>query len=236
MKKTILFFPRSELSSLLDNNFKPATTVIPEWYKKIKPLLYNAKKWTVGHRNQSATTSLKWCQPFLDSMSAGYVLTLPVDILVHQGDAVPEIVWRIDADFITEHPKEQIGSMDISEEFYPIVFKFWNMTGTKLPNGYSALFTHPLNRPDLPFYSFSGIVDLDDYNQAVAIPFLLKRSFDGLIPAGTPIAQIIPFKREDWVSERKEFDPRLSEEQSLKFWSKLYRSYKENFWKRKSYQ
>ena len=31
------------------------------------------------------------------------------------------------------------------------------------------------------------------------VPFFIKSGFEGVIPAGTPIAQLIPIKREKWV-------------------------------------
>jgi len=33
------------------------------------------------------------------------------------------------------------------------------------------------------------------------VPFFFSKDFEGIIPMGTPIAQIIPFKRDDWKSE-----------------------------------
>jgi hypothetical protein len=33
------------------------------------------------------------------------------------------------------------------------------------------------------------------------IPFFIKEGFSGVIPKGTPIAQVIPFKRESWTSK-----------------------------------
>ena len=48
------------------------------------------------------------------------------------------------------------------------------------------------------FTIMDGIVDTDSYNALVNFPFFLNDwSYEGLIPAGTPMAQVIPFKRED---------------------------------------
>ena len=35
----------------------------------------------------------------------------------------------------------------------------------------------------------------------INFPFFIKEGFTGLIPYGTPIVQIIPFKRDDWKSK-----------------------------------
>ena len=47
-----------------------------------------------------------------------------------------------------------------------------------------------------------GIVDTDTYNAPVNFPFVLNNiKFEGLIPAGSPMAQVIPFKRDSWEME-----------------------------------
>ena len=53
-----------------------------------------------------------------------------------------------------------------------------------------------------PITCASGIVDSDDFS----IPFnmflkLRDPNFEGMIPAGTPFLQVIPFKRESWQME-----------------------------------
>ena len=57
------------LQSYIDNNKDvlpiPSKVNIPEWYKK---LLHHNTKLTV-----------KGCMPFLDTLTAGYILKMPVD-------------------------------------------------------------------------------------------------------------------------------------------------------------
>jgi hypothetical protein len=70
------------------------------------------------------------------------------------------------------------------------------------------LITHPINRYDLPFTSVSGLADYDVYPLPGNVSFHIKEGFEGTIPAGTPIMQIIPIKREDWehnINEDPEF-------------------------------
>jgi hypothetical protein len=43
-----------------------------------------------------------------------------------------------------------------------------------------------------------GVVDTDNLLTEINPPFRMKNGWTGVIPAGTPIAQIIPFKRENW--------------------------------------
>lgn len=85
--------------------------------------------------------------------------------------------------------------------YYQEHFAWYPDWAVELPEGYSALYTHPLNRFDLPFFMTIGIIDNDKVNLPGTMPFFIAKGFEGTIPAGTPYAQIIPFKREDWKSE-----------------------------------
>ena len=76
--------------------------------------------------------------------------------------------------------------------------KWINPWSIKTPKGYSCLFTQPMHRPSV-FTILDGVVDTDKYDSPVNFPFLLNDwDFEGLIPAGTPMAQVIPFKRDSW--------------------------------------
>jgi hypothetical protein len=71
----------------------------------------------------------------------------------------------------------------------------------------------------------------------VALPFTLKDpDYEGLIPAGTPIAQVIPYKRDEWSLE---FGGEKDKEEIAKLSWRLRKlkqfRYKNSYWKRKSY-
>ena len=66
-----------------------------------------------------------------------------------------------------------------------------------------------MNRFDLPFYTMSGIVESDIWGLPVFTAFFLQKDFIGVIPKGTPIFQIIPFKRDDWEREVSDDDDDL---------------------------
>jgi hypothetical protein len=53
----------------------------------------------------------------------------------------------------------------------------------------------------LPFLTTSGIIDNDKVHFPGSMPFFVREGFTGVIPAGTPFVQMLPFKREDWESE-----------------------------------
>jgi hypothetical protein len=56
----------------------------------------------------------------------------------------------------------------------------------------------------LPFFTLSGVTDTDTWGGSDVLNFALKKDFEGVIPAGTPIVQIIPFRRETWDFEIEE--------------------------------
>ena len=106
-----------------------------------------------------------------------------------------------------------------------------------IPKNYSILFTHPLNRHDLPFTTLSGIVDSGLITSPTgSVPFYIKENFEGLIPQGTPIAQLIPIRQESWSSKIKNGLVEKSLKQTIS--SNLVFSgwYKKNIWKRKNYE
>jgi hypothetical protein len=109
----------------------------------------------------------------------------------------------------------------------------------KLPKGYSAIFAHPFNRIDLPFFTTTGVVDSDVFfhtgEHSGNYPFYIEKDFEGIIPAGTPMYQIIPVKRENWKSSAVPFnlDDSIRRERMLK--RHFMNNYKKQFWQRKNY-
>ena len=53
----------------------------------------------------------------------------------------------------------------------------------------------------MPFYVLPAIVDTDKHPINVNFPFFIRKDFEGTLPMGTPIMQIIPFKRDIWTHE-----------------------------------
>lgn len=65
----------------------------------------------------------------------------------------------------------------------------------------------------------------------------VKDGFSGIVEAGTPIAQIIPFKRESWESRRGGTELLLEKEETFKLiTSKFTGGYKKFLWSRKEYR
>jgi len=73
------------------------------------------------------------------------------------------------------------------------------------PKDYSVLFLPCANKLESPIIPLVGLVDSDTYGNVVNIPFLHTDLTPGgtpiVIPAGTPICQIIPVKRDTWTQK-----------------------------------
>lgn len=175
---------------------KRSNEVVPDWYKNIPS---RAK---LRSKDKVEDLTIKRCIPVLDAFTSGYTLVTTEDYIFEydKKNDVTNIKGgkNIMNKSITMHPIAQIGDMPVSPEFIKYAYKWSNPYLIKTPKGYSTLFTHPLNQPDLPFYTLTGVVDTDTYIMPVLFPFLMKNNFSGTLPAGTPIVQIIPFKRDDW--------------------------------------
>jgi hypothetical protein len=161
----------------------PASRLVPEWYRSMP-----------GVRDGIET--LKKCIPVLDSLTAGYIFTLPADVWYSKENK--KIISNAVAPINSDHMLEQTEEVILPEEFDAQPHKWINYWHIKTPKGYSTLFIHPLNREDLPFRSFTGIVDTDKHPLVINFPFFMRKDFDGMIPEGTPIIQAIPFKRDSW--------------------------------------
>jgi len=173
----------------------PSSRTIPDWYKEIPRHSDNLNK-------TRDTLTAKACIPYLDAMTAGYMLTTWCDIKIMQVEVetgfVPDLSWN------SELWPLEVRSSSVSLGLQRIngysEWSFaWNVPwGIKTPEGYSALITHPLNRPDLPFITFSGLVDTDAFAAPGSALFCVSTGFEGIIPKGTPYLQVIPIKRHEW--------------------------------------
>jgi hypothetical protein len=225
-----------ESSGAAGNRPVASSRFLPSWYSKM-PRFTGSKKTMILKPNGDLNGTIKVCNPFLDSLTAGYVIPLENDVQVVLESGHPVFSWKAGGEeFVSLHSKDQIKKEMVSEDFNDQPFKFLNTWSITTPKGYSILITHPLNRIDLPFYTLSGVVDTDDYPLPVNLPFFLKKNFEGIIPAGTPIAQVIPFKRESWKSSVIEYSKDFAKEQKAKFNSIVHSAYKKLFWKRKDYR
>jgi hypothetical protein len=231
--KKIIFEPINILSEKkIIAEPKPAKFFVPDWYKKINPLKENKK----FSREDSGITNktVKTCIPFLDAMTGGYIVSLPCDVEATDFKE-NRFIWDTSYQTISLHYSFQISSKMIPENYEENPFKFNTFWTIKTPKGYSTLFTHPLNREDLPFKTISGIVDTDKYNLPINFPFFIKKGFEGIIPKGTPICQFFVFERKNWESSCLKSIANVEERENF-IKSKINSSYKKHFWVPKEFK
>ena len=101
-------------------------------------------------------------------------------------------------------PSQAAGAPFFDEDRF--IIKFNNFWTIEAPPGYSLLFTHPINRSDLPFTTLTGLVDCDTFHRSpVHFPARWHDAgFNGVLPKGTPVAQCLPVKRETWSATFEE--------------------------------
>lgn len=208
-RNPILFFPHEGYDQLLIKNHvtKPikAASAIPAWFKEIPRYQNDEKSMFADSSTNYHNLTIRHCMPFIDSMTSGYFLTTWTDIYVRRDEIGDPVIGYKDLDVVTKfgvgliqyqkYFKSHLGDMPGFDPFLYAWSIYWRIN---TPPGISCLFTQPLNRTDLPFFTLSGITDTDKWGGSDVLNFALKKGFEGVIPAGTPIVQIIPFRREAW--------------------------------------
>ncbi|MCB1520800.1 MAG: hypothetical protein KDJ37_09515 [Hyphomicrobiaceae bacterium] len=167
----------------------PAKSAMPEWFRRLPPI----DKSQVHSRNNGLT--VKRCMPFLDALTTGFILPLAatVRLEVRDGGQTVDAGWEIDRVMVSNHANFQVAG-NAKDQRPPC--KFHNYWTIVTPPGWSCLFLPPLNRPNDVFEVVAGIVDTDTYTSLIHFPFFATDK-DGLytLERGTPLVQVIPFKR-----------------------------------------
>ena len=174
----------------------PAARALPDWLRQMPAEVAAA---TLGGE---VVRTLKHCPPFIDALSAGILIPLATDLTIRSG----EIAWDwappplpdapISRAPVGLHVPEQASGAPLSLRGQ-MVIKFTNYWALEAPPDWRLLFVHPLNRPDLPFRTLAGVVDCDAFTLGyVHFPALwTDPDFEGVLPAGTPVAQVIALPR-----------------------------------------
>jgi hypothetical protein len=206
---------------------QPASRYIPDEYKKLQ-------RFNKGDLHQS---TVKTCMPFLDSMTAGYIIPFDQDYLVDpvENDFSVTPANREQHDF-GFHRKAQLPK-EWHKTTGENAGKFHNKWLIKTPPGYSCLFIKPMNRLESRFEIISGVVDTDTYINTINFPFILhKRDGQFLIKKGEPMVQVMPFKREPWKKWSGFYLEKLHNKVLKMINSEYIDRYKNMFWNKKSFK
>jgi hypothetical protein len=196
-RMTLTFRCPPELEKILPQPI-PAVLGLPDWFKTLPQKVPDPDA-------DEEIQTVKRCPPFIDAMTYGYLMPLAMDLEVRDG----EFTWdfEVPKGYASEyshspidfHPPSQVAGTPFFDDDQFII-KFNNFWCIEAPAGYSLLFTHPLNRADLPFTTITGLVDCDTFTDSpVNFPARWHdANFSGVLPKGTPVAQCVPVKRERW--------------------------------------
>ncbi|BAM92376.1 hypothetical protein S58_64030 [Bradyrhizobium oligotrophicum S58] len=183
----------------------PAPMGVPDWVKTMPATAFSAL-------NQAEEQTVKRCPPFIDAMTTGFLIPLICDLKVEDGG----ISWdnELPPGGAIDFPRSPISFHDVAQvtgsplfEADRFLLKFHNLWTIESPEGWALLFTHPVNRFDLPFTTATGLVDSDRFHDSfVHFPaHWHDTAFRGVIPRGTPVAQCIPVKRQAWTMQTSAF-------------------------------
>ena len=249
-EKVIEFSAHEDYLALKEDYPIPAKLNIPEWYKKLTHTLLNK--------------TVKGCMPFLDSLTAGYLLKMPQDFNIrHNVDnenekkevfkdsfqtyALHDFSQIIQAKGInlnsgidTHSTKQLEGSPYVEKNKNLPIYKIVNPWRIKTPKGYSCLFVSPLNNSDDRFSIIPAIVDTDTFNMEINFPIIINGdkypTLETTIKKGTPYVQIIPFKRDSWRMTFNKRSPKEIINTRIFYSLTLLNRYKDKFWNKKTWK
>ena len=192
----------------------PAHLALPQWFKDQPNRQDEIGEYGSGG---PGIGTYKRCLPFVDVMRSGYIIPLWTDIGVdvvscdcgdencEEGKGV-DIRWaesrnRVGNPIEGRNWKSWGNIPDLATSVPDSSFTFINPWIIRTPPGYSSLITQPFNNVEYPHPEiklFTGLVNTDTYMAPVTFFFHVKNPFRGMIKRGTPLAQVIPIKREEW--------------------------------------
>ena len=181
-----------------DNRFVepvvPASKALPDWYKKATVEMEGSKPWE--------GMTFKSCMPFFDAMTQGYIVPLWADLHVRVENSIPAFTWAINGDqLIDSHSPAQVDGIPAMDKAVGRqAFKLISPWIIETPQGYSTLFVAPLNNAHEYIQLFSAVVSTDNYMNRINFPFIYTGpdDWEGVVLMGTPLMQLIPFKRDDF--------------------------------------
>ena len=259
MDSKIIKFHSCHSSNYLSDKYMPAPvrSHIPDWYLqkdkhvKLSDGRYPISFWKDKDGKTEPYRQLSWksCPAILDIFMTGYYLFTPCDIEIKiSGEYRNEYDISVSKEY-EGHNHTKFCSIRREEEGFPTPYGYspvhlvWRPNWyPQVPEGYTVLFTHPININNLPFRTISGFVD---YAQEIVgpgnLPFFIQENWEGIIPAGTPYAQLIPIRNESWNHEIINNSPEEIED----FFKRKHKEdivgpsqtkYKQRSWLKKNYE
>lgn len=220
----------------------PASQALPNWWRDMTPYDKSStnpdgKKLIV--ENFTANATFKKCTPMLDSLTLGYIVPLFADVQVRYepGEDDPRISWKIKGIDVFQKHGESSKQIPPPPGYRNLVYKYGNCWIPKTPKGYSVLVTEPFGYRDLPFKVITGVIDSDKSTLEIVTPMWIKEGFEGVVEKGTPMFQIIPFKRDNWKAEFDHYeDGEYRRLEDKNFNGTMVNHYIKNHWSKKTFK
>jgi hypothetical protein len=203
----------------------PAIKMAPDYFRNVKPQIDNHPK----------NGTIKRCVPFLDALSSGFIIPLWCDVYILARDGKISIDFPRNfpqAETLGTHSEMQIPKHPLSNKLYGnMPMKWFNPWVVATEPGVSCIFTSPMNHMETRFKLLDGVVDADTYQSNVNLPFIWTGG-DGefFIAKGTPLVQVIPFRREEQRLEVSAIDDEVKGRVFATLATKLKNGYRDEFW------
>lgn len=219
----------------------PSVKTLPEWYKGADRYAKQPDgKFYQDPIMGGKIPTWKACPAIYDVMGSGYLYRTPSDIeFAVVNNKITATVLDSRYDFFL-HQRDEMPDFEHPYGYHKNHFAWWPDWSVRVPEGYSILYTQPLMRYELPFLTTSGIIDNDKVHLPGTMPFFIRKDWEGILPAGTPFAQLLPFKREDWSSDIEVPSPlemhKMRTVNTSKFRVKDGGVYLKDVWERRKYE
>jgi hypothetical protein len=236
--QTIRFQAVDEYSNEVAPRPYPATQAIPDWWKAMTPYTKtedNPKGTKLIVRNFNSNASPKKCVPMLDAMTSGYIIPLWADVQVENVGPDKNITWRVSRNVFEQHG-DMAREVQTPVGYNPQVFKFINKWNIITPKGYSCLIVSPLGHRQTGVQAVPAVIDTDKSTLEIVPPVWFSNDFEGILEKGTPMIQVIPFKRSDWKAEYTFLkDGQYKQIEDKNFNGTIINHYIKKVWQKKKY-
>lgn len=173
---------------------RPASEFIPEKFKNLPTVV---KK---GRYQKENIYSIKLCPGLQDYIGQGYVIPAWCDIDIQIMQGTPKVTYSDPNLNEALHLPEQMGNF--LDTKFPIrtPVKLDNPWVTYSKKDWSILYL-PMHFHENPYFeAVPGVIDQDRAPGKTPLNIMLKTNDDFMIKQGTPLVQMIPFKRQEVIA------------------------------------
>ena len=165
---------------------KPAKELLPPHWKSMSS-------------ESAGQDTVRKCPGIGDWLTTGYIIPAWTDIVIHQHPEYgPSASLNNGNTGAANHPPYQCLTLLADKSHYHGTIKLPGVWKIKTAPGWSIMTVPLWYYQNQPWEALPGIIHSDYHHGEVNINFTLKSKEETIsIPAGTPLVQIIPFKRVD---------------------------------------